>query len=71
MAFVDSLERQQEAVFARLGEDADWEGITDPVRVILRHSEEVIGLAVDDSVPNRVRRSEVASPAEGQEVTVS
>ena len=68
MGWSDRLTRQQAAVYAALGEDAQWEGLTDPVRVILRDEDAIIGIAVDDQTFLRVRQSEVADPAKGQVV---
>jgi hypothetical protein len=41
MSFPRALERQQQAVFDRLGEDADWDGIG-TVRVRRREADETI-----------------------------
>ena len=72
MSFTEAAARLQEAVFRRLGEDAQWEGVDDPVRVIRREYDEQGRF--DESVAIvtvrriRVRRSEVRVPADGQAV---
>ena len=68
MSWASLQERQQAAVYRALGFDAQWDGITDPVRVILRDDDALIGVAVDDRSFIRVRESEVATPADGQEL---
>ncbi len=67
MSWVELQARQQAAVYAALGFDADWkQGESDPVpvRVILRDEDRVIGMTVDDAVQLRVRESELAVPAD-------
>lgn len=68
MSWSGLLARQQAAVYAALGEDASWPGITGPVRVILRDEDALVGLGVEDRIFLRVRQSEVASPAKGQAI---
>jgi hypothetical protein len=68
-----ALERQQDAIFRVHGEDAAWDG-GDTVRVIRREADENIqltyGEAIDTGRTIRVRKSEVAAPAEGDQVQV-
>lgn len=74
MSFPQARERMTNAVFARLGEDAEWAGVADPVRVILTQQDET--LRFDRAVQRqmgqmlRVRRAEVAAPALGDVVTL-
>lgn len=70
MSFTQRLARQQEAIFARLGTDANWPDIAEPVRVIVRENDAVFGQTVADTVKLRVRQSEVAEPREAQIVEV-
>jgi hypothetical protein len=74
MSFLQALERQQAAIFARLGEDADWEGVDLPVRVLRREADEQVGFthgaALIDGHRLRVRKSEVDAPSEGQLVQI-
>ena len=63
--------RQQAAVFAALGHDAQWEGVGGTVRVLLRDEDALLGQTVVDAVQIRVRRSEVEAPRSGQLVTVA
>ncbi len=71
MSWASLLARQQAAVYAALGEDAQWEGVADPVRVIQRDEDTLIGVAVDDRCFLRVRQSEVPAPAQGQLVELA
>lgn len=68
MGWSDLQTRQQAAVFAALGHDATWQGITGTVRVIIRDEDQIIGQTIADAVIVRVRKSEVALP--GDEDTV-
>lgn len=74
MSFAESVARQQNAVFRALGEDAAWTGVADPVRVILREADEELRLGEGSVMVTgrvlRVRKSEVAAPAQGQSVQV-
>lgn len=74
MSFPQALQRQQAAIFARLGEDATWEGVTGTVRVRRRESDEDVRMGFTDAVVTgrviMVRKSEVSAPAEGQAVQV-
>jgi len=71
MAFSAAQARLQDAVFVRLGADADWTGITDPVRVIHRSNEQIVGLTADDENRFRVRSSEVPAPVAGDIFTIN
>lgn len=74
MSFPAALERQQAAIFARLGEDATWEGAAGPVRVIRRDEDRQFGGEIEivaEAHVFRVRRSEVDSPTAGQTVTLA
>jgi hypothetical protein len=74
MSFAEALVRQQEAIFARLGEDATWAGVTGTVRVRRReHDEESRFDQASEVLTVRailVRRSEVRTPADGNEVQI-
>lgn len=69
MSFAGAQERLQQAVFDRLGEDATWSGIADPVRVIRREADEDLRLGEGSVMVTgrsiRVRKAQVAAPAEG------
>lgn len=65
------MDKQQEAVFRSLGLEASWEGITDPVRVILRDDDAILGVTVNDRTFIRVRQSEVANPQRGHRVDLT
>lgn len=66
--------RLQAAVFGRLGENATWSGITGTVRVCRREHDEELrmerGTLIERGGMVRVRKSEVAAPAEGDQVQV-
>lgn len=74
MSFAERVERQQDAVFRTLGEDASWSGIAEPVRVIRREADEELrlerGAIVATGRVLRVRRAEVPEPAEGDEAQI-
>lgn len=74
MNFAERVARQQESVFRTFGEDATWEGVTDPVRVIRKEADEEMRLDRGELVITgrliRVRQSEVAEPAQGQLVQI-
>lgn len=65
--------RQQEAVFRRLGEDATWSGVADPVRVRFAERDEMASWSDSRTVHLarfvRVRRSQVPAPASGDVIT--
>lgn len=69
MSFAGVVERQQAAVFRRLGEDATWSGVADPVRVRFAERDDVIGWGEGQVVERarfvRVRAVEVAAPVKG------
>lgn len=73
MSFAESVDRQQDAVFRALGEDAAWTGVADPVRIRCAERDQLDAWGESQSVVRtrfvRVRRNEVASPAEGDIVT--
>jgi len=74
VSWADLQARQQAAVYAALGEDADWtrgENPAVPVRVILRDEDRVVGLSVDNAVLLRVRESELADPAKHDTVELA
>lgn len=66
--------RLQAAVFARLGEAATWTGVAGNVRVLRREADEELhldrGTIIEDGGRIRVRQSEVAAPAVGNEVQI-
>lgn len=72
MSFAEVVERQQAAVFRRLGEDATWSGVADSVRVRFAERDDVIGWGDGQVVTRarfvRVRQSEVAEPVAGDTV---
>lgn len=72
MSFAEVVERQQAAVFRRLGEDASWSGVADPVRVRFAERDDLIGWGEGQTVTRarfvRVRQSEVPQPVVGDEV---
>lgn len=70
MGWSERQERLQAAVYSSLGLDATWEGLAEPVRVILRDQDAVLGMAVVDQVTIRVRRAEVAAPMTGDTVEI-
>lgn len=69
-----ALQRQQDAIFRVHGEDAAWDGVAATVRVIRREADESIRSDYSELVATgrtiRVRKSEVAAPAEGQQLQV-
>lgn len=72
MSFAGLQGRLQESVFARLGEDADWEGIDLPVRILRREEDVEVALGDAGEIVTartwKVRRSEVPAPERGQAV---
>lgn len=70
MSFAEAVARQQDAVFRRLGEDATWSGIDDPVRIRVAEKDEEASWRESQAVVRaryvRVRQSEVSVPAPGQ-----
>lgn len=70
----DVLARQQDAIFRVLGEDAQWEDVVGAVRVKRREADETTRTdyseLVDFGRSLEVRKSEVATPAIGQQVQV-
>lgn len=79
MSFAESVARQQEAVFRTLGEDATWQGVAGKVRVIRREADEEMrfggsgfggGEIVATGRTIRVRKSQVAAPADDQTVQI-
>lgn len=73
MGFAGARERMQDAIFARLGEDALWNSQPDPVRVRWREEDEVAGYGDGSQLILRglvlkVRRRQVASPAPGDQI---
>ena len=74
MGGADLQARQQAAVYAALGHDADWvQGAKAPVpvRVIVRDEDRVVGMTVADAVQLRVRQSELANPAKRDTVELA
>lgn len=73
MSFSQAIERQQAAIFDRLGEDADWEDVG-TVRVRRREADEELqferGRVIETGRRIKVRRSEVPEPARGQTVQI-
>jgi len=74
MSFLEAQARLQAAVFERLGEDAIWSGIADPVRVRRREDDEELRLDRGSIVATgrliKVRQIEVATPTAGDTVQV-
>lgn len=74
MSFLEAQARLQAAVFLRLGNDATWTGAADPVRVRWREADEDLRLDRGTLVVTgrliKVRRSEIANPAAGDEVQI-
>jgi hypothetical protein len=72
MSFAGSRKRMNDAIFARLGEDAAWLDIDDPVKVIPREEDQelIIRDAVEIRLARflRVRKSEVPQPRPGDTV---
>lgn len=72
MSFPAARHRMVDAIFARLGEDAGWSGLANPVRVILREQNDDVQMGDTRIVGMarfiRVRRGDVAAPAEGDVV---
>lgn len=68
------LARQQAAIFDVLGEDAQWTGITDPVRVKRNEADETIRADYSELIGTgrtiKVRKSEVAAPVVGDQVQI-
>lgn len=63
-------DRALASIYSRLGHVAQWEGVADPVRVILRDRDEQFGETVSDNITIRVRKSEVVQPESGDDVTL-
>lgn len=74
MGFAGAVALQQNAVFRALGEDANWDGVTGPVRVrrLAADQDVRLGMAtiVQTGVIIRVRKLEVPAPADGQQVQI-
>lgn len=75
MGFPQAIERQQQAVFDRLGEDATWTGAADPVRIRRpRDGDEDFRLDYGELVARgtllKVRKAQIAAPAEGHEIQI-
>lgn len=74
MSFAGAAARLQEAVFGRLGDDAIWEGVAEPVRVLWRESDDDLRFEAGSIIATgrmlRVRRSEVPAPADGHSVQI-
>ena len=75
MSFAGAAELLQAAVFNRLGEDAQWEGVDGAVRVRRREYDEESRFSEGGSEILtvryiRVRRSEVTQPSGGQEIQI-
>ncbi|MEL7783757.1 hypothetical protein AAG607_12095 [Citromicrobium bathyomarinum] len=68
MSWAERQARQQTIVFAALGHSATWPGIAEPVRVILRDEDAVLGMTTVDQAHLRVRESEVPDPQAGQTI---
>ena len=75
MAFAQARERLQSGIFARLGEDALWAGLADPVRVRLAEKDEIASFGETElmlaSLVLRVRRQDVDAPTVGDLVVLS
>jgi hypothetical protein len=75
MSFTETRDRMNNAIFARLGEVADWTGIGSSVRVIEREQDEDIRFGQASQILRtkflRVRRSEVPSPIIGDNVQLA
>ncbi|MBJ7446846.1 MAG: hypothetical protein JHC81_04865 [Brevundimonas sp.] len=68
MGFAGVRDRQQAAVFARLGEPAEWSGYAEPVPVRFAEEDEVAGFGdgsrlIMGALMLKVRRSNIATPA--------
>ena len=74
MSFPQARERLQNAIFARLGEDAQWAGIDRKVRVRFSERDELATFGDTElmmaGLVLRFRRSEVAAPAVGNLVVL-
>ena len=74
MGFPQARERLQNAIFARLGEDAQWAGIDPKVRVRFAERDELATFGDTElmmaGLVLRFRRSEVAAPAVGNLVVL-
>lgn len=70
MSFAEAVARQQDAVFRRLGEDATWSGVADPVRIRVAEKDEEASWRESQAVVRvrylKVRQSEVSAPVAGQ-----
>lgn len=69
MSFISARGRLVDAIFRKLGEDAAWAGVAQPVRVILREQNDDVRMG-DSRILGmarfiRVRRSDVLSPSDG------
>src|SRR5258708_5705625 len=71
MSFRAAQARLQQAVFDRLGEDADWDSVG-VVRVRFREADEEIGFGHGTGIVTgqrvKVRKADVTAPLEGQVV---
>lgn len=74
MSFPQALERQQTAIFERLGVFAQWQGIDDPVLVRRREADEQLrfdrSTVIEEGATIKVRQVEVAQPAIGDQVQI-
>ena len=71
MGWPELQARQQAAVFAALGEDAHWNGDAEPVRVVLRDQDSLIGMTVVDAISLHVRQVDVDQPEEGDTIELA
>lgn len=73
MSFAEAVERQQDAVFRRLGEPGSWTGLADQVLIRCTEQDQLEPFGASRDVLKvrfvRVRRSQVAQPVQGQLVT--
>ncbi len=73
MSFAGAVDRQQDAVFRALGEDAAWSGVVGSVRIRCAERDDLDGWGEGQRIVRtrfvRVRQSEVADPAVGDTVT--
>jgi len=73
MSFAEVVDRQQDAVFRRLGEDATWSGVSGSVRIRCAERDDLDGWGDGQRVVRtrfvRVRRSQVPTPGIGDTIT--